>query len=92
MVRSVPGGTTMNQRSSGFPRQAGELCLGPGPQGPPSGLAGRGDNIFFIFLPVKLLMDLPEALICHVCVNLRRSDAGMAEHFLDTAEIGAVIK
>ena len=38
-----------------------------------------------------LLMHLPKVLSVHVCVDLRRRNVGVAEHFLYGAQVGAGI-
>src|SRR5262249_39217844 len=49
-------------------------------------------NVAFPRVRVASEVDLPPAPVAHVCVQLGRSEVGMAEHLLDAAEVGAALE
>lgn len=41
---------------------------------------------------MKLMIHTTKILTVHVCVDLRCGDVGMAQHFLDGAQVGTTFK
>jgi hypothetical protein len=46
--------------------------------------------IFMLLLIMEFFVYISQVLVCHVSINLRGADIGVAEHGLDGADVGAV--
>ena len=47
--------------------------------------------LFFIRITMKLVMDVAEAFVGYVCVNLSCGNVAVAQKFLDASQVNALV-
>jgi len=48
-------------------------------------------SAFFVRIAVELMVDVAEAFVGYVCVNLRCGDVAVAKKFLDAAQVNSLV-